>query len=619
MLSTSNPDLNRLRLFRPLFSSAAVAASLVIWACLDDGPNRTGLGYLSGDGGVVLTTPLYHLRFDHFPIDSAVGVEIPLSHLGESLLVVGREGPYRATPRLGFQITTQPQRDSIAKKGLKLRLGALSSKITGYKFLKTSVAGHDSLTLLIESFAWQDTSGLRFADSLAVFHRRILTNPVSFSTLDTSFRVRDTIRIGLHNAYHDIDSLRDSLQTRVLPNLRSRMLARMQTGIPTDSTRNWLVYLEVSPLSGSPDSGMFRFDGGSFAGSHTALLLGDSSSLALPPYPTYSTLGYYPATNYQVFHSGSRPSLLYGVSRGLHLRLDRKTLMDSIATRMGNPALADSTPGKYDTRFFLPYAEIRFPLDSARTKVDGPFALDMQITSDVDSAAVPGALLSDTLQLPLDSTLRLLYSYGIADAQHLNPTDSLYCKYQRHPADSALRQAIFRWKGIDSAISDTFTLIPDGRSWELGLKRISSSSRTHSVSVVPDSGHLSLKVFFSTSAVTEPNGFLDSTLKADLTAYADLKRRYIRPGASELALRATRGIRSLLNRNTGAVCTPTPCPDVAPDLFLRPFDRRAFDATDSANYLQVPYPVLGEIEFPRNAGKLEVTLDLYLYPLRSAP
>ena len=120
-----------------------------------------------------------------------------------------------------------------------------------------------------------------------------------------------------------------------------------------------------------------------------------------------------------------------------------------------------------------------------------------------------------------------------------------------------------------------------------------------------------MEVYFNVGSGVEPNGFLDPVTNQPFTAYKDLKKRYWIPGATELNVRATHGLGSLLNRVTG----------VTPALFLRPADHNAFDtavASDGSSYLHVSYPVLGEIGFPRDAsGKIYITVDLYLYPLGS--
>ncbi len=583
---------------RPVRTFRLLAAITVlgVTACLDDGPNQAGLGYVQRQG-VTLAMPLYHFTFQNFPIDSSFTAELPLNHDGESLLVVGRQGPYRAAARMAYQITSQAQRDSIAR-GLCLRLVALPSLINGYAFLSASTAPHDSLTLQVETFAWNDTAGV-YSDSLPVFDQRILAGDAAFSTLNPALRVRDTARIALAAAY---DSLHDTVQICRLPHLQSRMA--------TDTAHNWILYVEVSPVDGSPDSGLFRFDGGTYGATYTPDLFlgsyvkyGTNVPIQLAPYIASNGVL---AQNYLVQHTGSTQTLLYGVSRGVHLLIDRDRLLDSINSRLGGSLGA--VTGQFDTRFFVPYAELRLPLADSLAQVDGPYALDMQMFSDLDSTA-DGAAWSDTMVMSLGQSPRfLLYSYPVSDIALQKPQDSLYCFYRTHPVDSTLRQLIFLWHNSDTVYNDTFNLQPDGLTRELGLRRITNELNTQTVAVIPDTASATVIIFLSMDGVTEPNGFVDSAQNAD-TNFATVSRRYWWPGAQSLEVRSTRGIRLLLNRTDQTTSRP--------DLFLKPTDRHAFDTTSAHN--AIPFPVLGEIGFPRQNGKLNATLDLYLYPLRSTP
>jgi hypothetical protein len=337
---------------------------------------------------------------------------------------------------------------------------------------------------------------------------------------------------------------------------------------------------------------------------NSGLLLGpysktktDSAILVRP----YSSGGR-PAVNYKVVHSGATQTLLYGVSRGLHFRINRQTLLDSIAARLGS---GSGATGSFDTRFFVPYAEIKLPLADSLAQVDGPFALDMQLISDVDSVAPQSAL--ESIPVSIGDSIRL-YPVRNGGEGYSGPDDTLICGYRRHPVDTGMRQVILRWSRA-SAITDTILVQPDGKWREFGLKRYSGLYRQASIKLAPGSETVSVEVFFSTSGIIEPRHFLDSAGKP-VSANADSKRRFWNPGAKELAVRSTYGMRNLLNR--------VALPGITPDLFLRPADRNAFDTTGAgggAGYLRVYYPVLGEIDFPRDNGLLQVTLDIYLYPL----
>lgn len=575
-----------------------VVAAFLLGACLSDGPDQTGLGYVQ-NGGVQLTTPLKHFVFKGFPVDSAFATELPLSHFGETLLVVGRENGNRVTARMGFQITDQSQRDSIAH-GLNLRLVALPAILKGFSFIKTSTQTHDSISLLIESFAWNDT-GAKYADSLPVFHSRILSSYKSFSTFDAAYRVKDTARIALSAAYNA--TVRDSIQICALKNLQARM--------QKDTAHQWQVFLEISPLS-TADSGMFHFTGTGGTVYSPGLLLGTyfkggtNSPTLLGPY----TSGGLPSVNYQVTHSGDNQTLLYGVSRGINLRLNRQRLLDSIKTRMGSSFPTDSG-GKYDTRFYVPYAEIHLPLVDAanqidpRTHVDGPFAFDLQMLSETDSLLDPQT--TGVASVSLGGSLKLIQPATVTPFATLT-LDTLICSYAPNPADTSLRRMVLRWK-TDSTIVDTFYLTPDGNRHELGLKRHTGWQRFATLGVYPSASQANVEVYFGAGSV-EPNGLIDRATGQQKTTYKDLASRYWRPGASEVVVRATRGVGALLNRKSGATTA----------MFLRPAERNAFDTTyvaaDSSSYLRVLYPVFGEVGFPKGTdGKLHVTVDVYLYPL----
>jgi hypothetical protein len=583
-------------------------AALLLAGCLSDGPNETGLSYAQHQG-IQLSTPIYRLTFQNFPIDSVFSTELPLNHFGESLMVVGQDGPFFARMRMGFQITTQSERDSIIR-GLSLKLVSLppipgGDSLIGYGFLQSSTAKHDSLTLLIESFAWNDTNG-QFSDSLPIFHARTLATYNPFSTFNPAFIVKDTARIALAAAYRS--GVRDSIQLCVLNNLRARMLQ--------DTSDNWIVYVEASPL-GSADSGMFRFVGNGGTPYNPGLILGkyqkytpDTLATLLIPYTSGGLAG----VNYQVTHtdgSNNNKTLLYGVSRGLNFRFNRTTLLDSIHARLGSKYPASAAGGKYDVSFYVPYGEIHFPLvdgsgnPDPRTRVNGPFALDMQLVSDVDSLDPRSD--SGLVPLPL-STASLPDSLKLFPMQPAPPAfpgqavDTLIATYRQLPSDTTLRQLILHWV-INSTLQDTFLLTPDGNRQELALARYPGWLQTATLGVYPYESQAMVQVYFNLGGATEPNGFLVPGTTTQQTLYSALAQRFWRPGATELDVRATNSLGALLNRVNGSL----------PQMFLKPADHNAFDTAfyDTSAYNLVSYPVMGEIGFPLKT----VTIDIYLYPL----
>lgn len=596
----------RTRLPSPSRFFFAAFSAILIWvfsAC-SDSPDKTGLSYLQSQN-VKLSTPLYHFTFKNLTVDSLFATEAPLNHFGESLLVVGRDGPFTAAVRMGFQINTQALRDSLAH-GLNLRLVALPTVFRGYNYLQSSTASHDSLSLLVESFAWNDSAG-HYSDSQTVFNNRIISGFLPYTTFESRYKVRDTVRIAVAAAY---STVRDTMQVCALPNLKAR--------VHGDTVHNWQLYLEISPLvktGAAQDSGMFRFAGLGGTYYNPGLWLGhyrEGLIAGATPSPTLVSpygWGGLPAVNYQVKHSGSDSTLLYGISRAINFRLNRDSLLNRIRDTLAkiDTALVSkylwTTSGKYDSRFFVPYAEVHFPIDASKTRVNGNFALDMQLISEVDSLDPQSSLGL----IPVNTGDSLtLYPTQAGAANYTGSTDTLTCYYRKAPADTSLRQVILHWK--KDAVVDTFLLAPEGKRRQLALKRHSGWLRPATLGVYPHPDRADIEVYFNVGSGIEPNAFENASV-ATPTAPRSVSGRYLLPGAATLNLRATRGVSAVLNRASG----------VTPGLYLRPSDRNAFDstyATDSTFTSRITFPVFGEVGFSKTGGKHHVDIDIYLYPLR---
>jgi hypothetical protein len=611
---------------RALTFPAAVASLALLFTACGQSPGETGLGYLEAQG-IRISAPLYHLTLEDLPLDSVFASEVPLNHYGESLLVVGREGDYITRARLGFQISTKAQRDSLVG-GLHLRLSAIqtSGQFAGRDYIRDAASGRDSVRLLVESFSWVDSTG-SYSDSLTLFHRRILTTPVPFSTLDGRFKRRDTITVYPKRAYPDSGIAQDSSQAGFLPNLWSRL--RNEAG--SDTARKWAVFLEISPLT-TVDSGMFHFSilnvGGNdlirrryLSGLWLGRYAGDSLTSVgsmVGPYVSSATGFYRPASNYDARYTGtSTRSLLHGISRGVHLRINRDTLLNRIRLRLnahtpgdstlGNRLLGSNPSGTFDRRFFVPYAEMRLPVDPALTRVPGSFAFDLGVTTDVDSIGDGTASFRDDIGIATGDSLRLVVHGGTSGTS--SAVDTLIVSYRPHPVDTTLRQVLTRW--ANATVADTVSLTPDGLHRELTLRRHTGWARATTLSVKPAAARLGVEVYFNVTAVTEPRFILDS-LGNEISTKSRLVRRFYRPGADSVNVRVTRGLRNLLNRVPGS--------SIAPDMFLRTVDRDAFDTSLVSNltYRRVVQPAFGEIDFKRAGdGRLKVGIDLYLYPLEA--
>lgn len=614
-----------------LASLAATAIAALVAAC-GQTPGQTGLDYVEAQG-VRVSAPLYRLTLENLPVDTVFGSEVPLSHYGESLLVVGRMGDFEARARMGFRINTKSQRDSLAH-GLHLRLSPipLSGILGGRNHLRESARNHDTLRILVESFSWVDSTN-HYNDSLRHFHRLLLSNPVPMSAMAPAGLRRDTIVVLPSRAYPDTGVAQDSSRAGALPNL----LARLRNEHGGDSTRNWLVYVELSPLSPA-DSGLFRFDlraSGQREGIRRAQMSGlwigryvpDSIArvgLQLPPYLFNATAGFTGtlASGYQTRYTGPNAhTVLHNVARGVHLRVNRDTLASRVKAALnayipGDPTLGDrlfasnGLGADFDRRFYVPYAVLRLPVDTAATRMEGPFAYDMNLVSDLDSTTGDTASFVAERAIATGDSLLLAVSSGSGSTLL---SDMLVASYRVHPVDTTLRQVLVHWSGAPT-LADTFVTEPDGRFRELTLRRRTGWPRPPVLAVTPEASALRVRSYFNAASVDEPRDFIDSTGRT-VISNRGRSARFLRPGADTLAVRATNGIRMLLGRTSGA--------DFTPDMFLRSTERAVYDTatiSDDQSYRTVVYPVMGEMELKRSpGGRLEAGLDLYLYPLDARP
>jgi hypothetical protein len=118
------------------------------------------------------------------------------------------------------------------------------------------------------------------------------------------------------------------------------------------------------------------------------------------------------------------------------------------------------------------------------------------------------------------------------------------------------------------------------------------------------SGHCRLLAYQGVRATSESRSYLDAETGKQKTLFKDMPERFLNPDAEKLTLRATQGIRHLLQFQTGFA---------QPDLAIRPTGLAL-----NSEYKRLDFPVLGELAVKTEGGQTLVTLDLYLYPLSAA-
>lgn len=606
---------------RPLRSLAklllATAAAAAVSSCISDGPNRTGGEYLA-QHGVLLQDPLYHVTLKNVPVDSFWTADGDANHIGDSILLAGRSGNFSAEARVAFNVSAASYLDSLDTDDattLKLSLGVPPS---GYAFeeLKATLEGDDSgaapdsVRFLVS--AWDTTDeGLTDEDwntLIDVWNRRYLIRNDTLAALPPASAI-DTITLAARTAYSQ-----NTPQANPLPALHKRFIDAKD--------HRHLVQMRLTPLFDSAaDSGsaMLRLGGqlGNDGGLYyePLLLFGryDSSTAApsanrLQPLITNSGLR---GVDYTLRYAGPATDIVTGKRRGLHLILDRTLLLDSIDAdlrRQGLPVETHPASGDFDLAYFVPFAKMTLPL--AGTELEGGFPLEINLISSIDTLLdeeSPGAVRVNVI--PLDSGLDLWNTFESGDPGKVR--NDVRLSYRS--VTPALRRVELTFSR-DSSRNDTLLIAAgETRQWSTGVS-INGANSYLSLGLEAGEDSLTVRSFITAHGKTEPNEFRDPETGETITAMEQRIQRFLHPGQSDLTLRATNGIQSLLNRaNSGN--------KILQDFQFQPALRPAIDSTVTVNGANVPYPVpypvLSVVSPALDGGALKVDVELYLFPLKA--
>jgi hypothetical protein len=617
----------------PSGASAVLAAlaAATLTSCIADGPNKTGGAYLA-QHGILLQDTLLHLSLKNLPVDSFWTTEAAttrlgdadLRHLGDGYLLAGRTGDFKAASRMSFEISDTSMFDtSLAADAaddsiqdstalwLSLFFARPANATLGLTELKATLDGaRDTLEFEIQS--WDSTSnnmsGDAWVQKLGMWNRQYLyrQDTAAVGVLPEPF-ARDTIRIGTRNAFGE-----DSIQKQKLPNLSRRMLQKPEF--------KHFVHLRIVPIAGpNSDSGaaMLRFGGWLGDDANTRknplLLFGNNATAQtgtarnrLQP----MAIGSVRAVNYSLRYDGPRTDILTGKQRGLHVVLDRARLLDSIDAaliRLGKVPRPRSTDGEFDLSYFVPFAKITLPIDNP--KLEGGFPLEMQLTTAQDS------LLGDTLkggirvdEIPDGATKAIWRTYEPGHPESV--LDDVSLTYRA--IDSDLRMVLLRYSK-DSANNDTLYIHRGStKEWIASLQGYGKSYL--SMTLEAGSGSLTVRSYLTVRPETERNSFIDPETGKTNTDLLELKKHFVKPGDTSLTLRATHGFQHIMNRvATGAT--------LLQDFIFSPVGFPALDDSvivDAENVPdKVPYPILSVIPPKLDAGKLQVNVELYLFPLKA--
>lgn len=605
--------------------------------CISDGPNETGRAYLE-DRGVVFGREPLKVVLDSLPVDSLwvtnrAGTEDLRAdaeqNLGAGQFVLGRQFGFSSKARLAFEIDSAFLDSAAAPGNLKVSLG-LRKYTTGTRHIDSALIrfareNGDSARIRISSFVlsknrhlpeirkdlWKDTVRHYFVPLVQQFLP--FASPVGRAFTDSAVDTV-TFRLDRERGYHDPSTAGQGLP---LENLRQALRRDL-------SARKFIV-LELELLLPGTDSAagpdlLLRFHGNDrgrppepflvTGGSTDAETAGEKKRVGLTAGGTARR-----GVNYRVDYQGPRLAVLAGKARTVNFSLSRGALLSALsaALQKQNRALEPEGAGKFDLRYFVPFAQLSLPI--AKPFLEGELALDFTLNSRLDSVPPGAEDFGSQVSIPVGGRAPVLRFLDIADPGRA--TDSLALSYtvdSRHPERS--RKVAFLY--ADPDIRDTLVLqVGDSLERKLALRGF-----RHRVNLRLRAGTDSLGVTLSLVARdgVESNSFAppegqSSNLSQSRSRFADSASR-------ALTLRATSGIQRLLNRG-------------APENELRhTFSLSVFagvNREDPSRDEYVDYPVFSVVPLapasdsagggspaPGGAsGNYKVGLTLYLYPLRS--
>lgn len=583
--------------------------ALLLSACLSDGPNQVGGDYLERHD-IVLETPVHKVTLARFPVDSFWTEDLSPDRVGDTSLLLGVKDGFSAQARIVFNLSDTALLDSLeADNSLKLSLGFYRFPNTpgARAQLESTLQGATRLRVLVESWVVKDVglgSDAR-AESLAVRSRRFLVRQDT-SVLIPGTPVLDTLVLRLDGAY--AAGSPDSLQANALARLRDTLL--------TDAGAQWLVQMQLTPLPDSADTGssaLVRLGGypGKDHPFAPCLLFGAvSSSLdaatgkqRLFPHLVLTNAGTRSGSNYKLRHTGGPAALLIGKNQGLHLRLDRDALLDSLESAFTAQGLAfrrDAT-GEFDLGYFVPFAHIRLPIDTSWAEQD--VNLQFRLFTDLDSLLpAPDPRAASRVVVPFDTASTTVAVVRNSSSQRI---DTVKVAYSAPPQDAGLRRVIIR-SSRSSTNADTVYL-RIGETRPIIPSVVSGSADRLVLTVAADSSAATVDIHLNTKSHEEENLLRDPATGERIT---DLNRRvpgFFAVGEDDsLPLRATRTFQRLLNRARLG-------DDIASDLFVQPAQSPAYDPVTK---VRLPYPVVGEIRPAIDSAGLDIGVTIYLYPLK---
>ncbi len=601
---------------------AAIAASLFA-GCISDGPNQTGTQFLEKHD-ILLTTPVYHVKLKAFPADSFWTTDQypDPEHISDTIILAGSKGKFSAEPRFAWNISDTAMLDSLADgyvaadSDKALRLSLTSPALSAgpdtllLQNLVNGAEGKAADSAEFDAWSWVfDDSGIASAawsDSINTWNRRYLYNGEDVSILPPP-TAKDHIVLKVKEAYHN-----HGLQARGLAGLRKALLKK--------SASRHIVHLrliQVNAPGAESLSTMLRFGGEwgtqAYVANGALLLFGKTADATTGNgknrLPTLDLGNDHRAVAYTLKYSGARTDLLNSRQRGLHVTFDRGRMLDSIDAGLRAQGITPQprVSGKFSLAYFVPFASLSLPIDTASLETGLPLPVNMLTMTD--------SLLGDSLSGGIrDFSLRegdhpsdiwTLTEIGQPDVirNHVGLT--------LNQINSSLIRVILTYSK-DTVLNDTVYLA-NGESKQLTFSG-QSSKRVMYVTMTAKFPDVRFQSYLVVRSGFENNELKDPATGKSIDELAKKVPRFFHASDTAITLRATGGIQSLLNRSDLGTAALQGFQFLPAANAINPKGINAYGDTVGR---ELPFPVLDVLTPKIESGRLKVDLDLYLYPLKA--
>ena len=578
-------------------SGLAFGLVATILGCLTDGPNQTG-AFLVENQNLEVTRILNSVTLKNFALDNFWTSDhiAPQPFTPLRTLWVGYQDGFSSAARYGFKITRSP--DDLDSLRLRLTQPNITDRDHKRAFNREDTSATPT-HLVVRSFVHIASDSAIAATQIYFFqdledNSRYLEREGDFegeviSTLDTiqldSAGVQKSLAPGF------LKNLRNSLKTYGVNNLRA-------SGETMSRDTTFWIFMEVSVKETSSSKNTTKR-----LSSNVRLEWRkpgeDISSLPLGVFKRRNSGLNVFMSRVRITHPDfqpfdNRPILLTGLSQGLEFSFNRRKVLEAIRNQDANfthSAFTQDSSQQFDNHYFVPYAEISFPIDSVNVTQSGDYLLQFNARSWIDTVYQSGGTnININLKHNADPI-----SSGLAVRSRIKNSviDTIYLQYYQE--------------------GSRFYFVISFQNQQLDADTIQvDTSRS---TLYRHSSRDPLGSLFKIEFLLEPKDAgksLSATPKTNIIPVkteALARERYYKPGASKLTTQITSAIQLLLNRNLKASHQSTGF-----SLYSNFTSGVVVDSSDvNDDFDNLPIPVFSKVPLKLEEGVLKADITIHYY------